>query len=272
METSRRDLVEAREQQTATSELLKVIGRSTFDLQPVFDTLAANGVRLCGAKQASIFRFDGQVLRVVATHNATPEARAFLEQNPIPPGQQSGSARAALERRTIHILDAQADPEYTYGVVHVHPLRTVLATPILRAGDLLGVIFIYREEVRPFSDSEIALLETFADQAAIAIENVRLFNETREALEQQTATADILRAISRSPTDLQPVLNTIASNAALVCNALDATVQLREGDLIRIVAQLRAHRTKRSSYPRACTNLRHRQGHSRSRAHSDPRH
>ena len=87
METSRRDLVEAREQQTATSELLKVIGRSTFDLQPVFDTLAANGVRLCGAKQASIFRFDGQVLRVVATHNATPELRAFLEQNPIPPGQ-----------------------------------------------------------------------------------------------------------------------------------------------------------------------------------------
>ena len=177
-----RDLTEALDQQTATSELLKVIGRSTFDLQPVFAALAENGMRLCDAKQASIFRFDGQVLRVVATHNASPEVRSFLEQHPIAPGRQSGSARAALERRTIHIHDAQADPEYTYGVVQIHPLRTALATPILRAGDLLGVIFIYREEVRPFSDSEIALLETFADQAAIAIENVRLIHRPGELL------------------------------------------------------------------------------------------
>src|SRR5262249_28535092 len=148
LQTSNRDLTTALDQQTATSELLKVIGRSTFDLQPVFETLAENSVRLCGPKQASIFRFDGQILRVVASRNASAETRAFLDQNPSAPGRQSGSARAALERRTIHIHDAQSDPEYTYGVVRVTPVRTVLATPMLRAGDLLGVILIYRDEVR----------------------------------------------------------------------------------------------------------------------------
>ena len=220
-----RDLTEALDQQTATSELLKVIGRSTFDLQPVFAALAENGMRLCDAKQASIFRFDGQVLRVVATHNASPEVRSFLEQHPIAPGRQSGSARAALERRTIHIHDAQADPEYTYGVVQIHPLRTALATPILRAGDLLGVIFIYREEVRPFSDSEIALLETFADQAAIAIENVRLFHELRTRTEQLTRSVDELTALGEvsralsSTLDLEAVLLTIVSRASQLAGA-----------------------------------------------------
>jgi two-component system, NtrC family, sensor kinase len=245
-----RDLSEAREQQRATSDLLKVIGSSTFDLQPVFETLAENGVRLCGAKQASVFRFDGQVLRVVATHNASRELRAFLEQNPIAPGRQSGSARAALERRTVHILDAQCDPEYTYGVVGIHPLRTVLAAPMLRGEDLLGVIFIYREEVRPFNDSEIALLETFADQAVIAIENVRLFTELQgknralteahgqvtEALEQQTATSDILRAISSSQADVQPVFDTIVQSSVRLCDGVFGGVFRVEDDMLHLVA------------------------------------
>ncbi len=220
LEARNSELRVALEQQTATSELLKVIGRSTFDLQPVFETLAENAVRLCGAERASIFRFDGEVLRVVATHNASPEIRAFLEQNPIAPGRHSGSARAALERRTIHIHDAQADPEYTYGVMQVEPLRTVLGVPMLRADDLLGVIFIYRREVLPFTDSEISLMETFADQAAIAIENARLLTELQARTGDLTRSVQELRALGEvsqalsSTLDLETVLNTIVSRAS----------------------------------------------------------
>src|SRR5215813_10762161 len=199
---------EAREQQTATSELLKVIGRSTFDLQAVFETLAENAVKLCEAGHATIFRFDGHLLRAVVTRDLTPAQREFVERNPIAPGRESGAGRAALERRTIHIHDVQNDPDYTYG--GGSRFRTLLAIPIIRAGELLGSISIQRHEVQPFTESQIALMETFADQAAIAIENVRLFSEHQEknralteahalvteALDRQTATSEILRVIS----------------------------------------------------------------------------
>src|SRR6266478_5749653 len=238
-----RELAEAREQQAATSELLKVIGRSTFDLQAVFETLAENAVRLCEAKRSFIFRFDGQCLRVVATHNASAEIRAFVERNPIAPGRGSATARAGLERRTVHVLDAQADPEHTYGGRQVDPFRTILTVPILRADELLGVILIYRHEVRPFTDSQIALLETFADQAVIAIENVRLFYELsqrtddlKESLEQQTATTEVLKVIGGSAFDLQPVFDAIAENAVRLCEAERAFIFRFDGELLRAAA------------------------------------
>ena len=177
------ELAESLEQQTATSKVLEVISRSAFDLQAVFETIAENSVRLCGGDRAFIFRFDGELLRVVATFNADPEFRKWVEQNPIRPGRHSGTARAALERKTIYILDVLADPDYTYGAKNVEGIRTILGVPILKGDDLLGVIMIYRLEVKPFTDKQIALVETFGDQAAIAIENARLLDEFAPAHE-----------------------------------------------------------------------------------------
>ena len=209
--------------------MLEVISRSAFDLQAVFETVVERSARLSGADRANIFRFDGELLRVVADCNASREMKEFVERNPIRPGRQSASARAALERRTIHIPDVLADPEYSYAmsVRGVEAFRTLLAVPILKGDDLLGVVMIYHvEEVRPFTEKHIALVETFADQAAIAIENVRLFEaeqqrtrELTESLEQQTATSEVLQAISSSPGDLQPVFDAMLENAIRICAA-----------------------------------------------------
>src|SRR5262245_19059279 len=217
-------MTEALEQQTATSELLKVIGRSAFALQPVFETLAENAVRLCEAERAFIYRFDGQLLRVVATHNVTAELRAFVEAYPNVPGRHGGSARAALERRPIHILDAEADPEYTFPAhLKADPIRTVLAVPMLRVDELLGVIFIYRHEVRPFTDSQISLMETFADQAVIAIENVRLFTEVQEKTAELTRSVDELTALGEVGRALSSTLNLEAVLLTIVTRATQLT-------------------------------------------------
>jgi two-component system, NtrC family, sensor kinase len=223
--------------------VLEVISRSAFDLQPVFETVVESAVRVCGADKAFIFRFDGELLRMAAAFNAPPEFQEWVAQNPIRPGRHSGSARAALERRTIHIHDVRADPEYSYGAKNVETIRTILGVPILKGDELLGVIMIYRLEVNPFTDKQIALVETFADQAAIAIENVRLFealqqrtNDLTESLQQQTATADVLKVISASPGNLEPVFQAILASATQICQAGFGTLNLYEDGAYRSVA------------------------------------
>jgi len=224
------ELAEAREQQTATSEILEVISRSAFDLKVVFETVAESSVRLCGANRAFIYRFDGELLRLAAAFNAPQKLQEWLEQKPIRAGRQGAAARAALERRTIHIPDVLADPEYSWGVKDVEAIRTVLAVPILKGDELLGVMIIYHlEEVRPFTNNQIDLVETFADQAAIAIENTRLLNELRESLQQQTATSDVLKVISRSAFDLQVVLDALVESAARLCEAEMAAIMRPQG-------------------------------------------
>jgi len=221
-----KELSESLRQQTATAEVLKTISRTAFDLQRVFDTLVENAVRLCEAERAFLFRFDGEFLRSVASYNVSPELRHFVDRNPIAPGRHSISARAALERRTVHVSDVQADPEYAYAVRDERPIRTTLAVPILKGDDLVGTITIYRLELKPFTDKQIALVETFADQAVIAIENVRLFDEVQErtrelteSLEQQTATSEVLGVISSSPGELEPVFQAMLANAMRICEA-----------------------------------------------------
>src|SRR5215467_732054 len=231
------DLAEALDQQTATAEVLKLISRSAFDLQLVLTTLLENATRLCAAEWGVIFRPDGEVHRMAVVYGAPPEFREFLTRTAIPPGRGSGVGRAALERRTVHVVDVSADPEYESAEFQkIGGYRTVLAVPMLREGVLIGVFSLNRDEVQPFTEKQIQLVTTFANQAVIAIENVRLFNETKEALERQTATSEILQVISSSPTDEQPVFDTIAEHAVRLCDAAFGAVVRFDGEWLNIAA------------------------------------
>ena len=229
------DLSESLQQQTATADVLKVISRSTFDLQTVLDTLAESATRLCDAKDSFIFLRKGDLYHVAARHGFSSQFHEYLEQNPRPPDRGSITGRTALEAKVIHVSDVMADPEYTWGAAQqLGGYRTVLGVPLLRDGNPVGVIIVGRTVVQPFTEKQIELVTTFADQAVIAIENARLFDEVQartrdlsESLQQQTATAEVLKVISRSTFDLQTVLQTLVESAARLCDA-DKTIITRQ--------------------------------------------
>jgi len=229
---------EALEQQTATSEILRVIAASPTDVQPVFDTIVRSAVTLCDGLFSGLYQFDGELIRPGAQHNYTPEALEEMHRIfPTRPTRTLAVGRAILERAVVHIPDVDLDPEWQHPALsRAIGFRGGLFVPMLREGAPIGVVAVTRAEPGPFSDSEIELLKTFADQAVIAIENVRLFNETTEALERQTATADVLGIIAKSPTALQPVLDAIATSAARLCRAYDSTLLRLDGDTLRLVA------------------------------------
>jgi two-component system, NtrC family, sensor kinase len=241
-------VTEALDQQTATAEILRVIASSPTDAQPVFDTIAESAARLCEAVYAGVFRFDGELVHFVA-HNAwTAEGLAAVQRlHPRPPSWESVVGTAILDGKIVEVRDYENDPgvpAVSLAVARALGHRSNLAVPLLREGTPIGAIAVARATAGPFLDRHVTLLKTFAAQAVIAIENVRLFTELgarnrdlTEALEQQTATGEILRVIASSPTDLQPVMDTVAENAARVCGATDSAIFRLDGEVLRFVAR-----------------------------------
>ena len=237
------ELRQSLQQQTATAEVLSVINSSPGDLKPVFEAMLENAVQLCGAKFGNIYRWSGDALHLLATHN-TPPAFAEARRNlPFRPGPDTPTGRMLVTKTVTHVADLAAesrsteqdDRELRFGV-DVGGIRTLLSVPMLKEDELIGAFTIYRQEVQPFTDKQIELVKNFAAQAVIAIENTRLLNELRELLQQQTATADVLRVISSSPGELEPVFQAMLENATRICGAKFGTLYLSEGEGFRAAA------------------------------------
>src|ERR1035437_783876 len=236
------DLSESLEQQTATSEVLRVISSSPGELGPVFEAMLANAVRICEANFGVLFRFNGDASEAAAMFGVPPAFSEFWQHGPQRPGRLTALGRVLETRQMVHIGDVMADPAYIGGepvfvaAVQLGGFRTLLAVPMLKESELIGAFAIYRQEVRPFTDKQIDLVSNFAAQAVIAIENTRLLSELRQSLQQQTATADVLKVISSSPGELKPVFDTMLENAKRICAANFGNLLLYEGGVFRRVA------------------------------------
>jgi signal transduction histidine kinase/putative methionine-R-sulfoxide reductase with GAF domain len=245
VEELERALAEARDRETATSDVLKVISRSTFDLKNVLKTLVNSAANLCQAESVQIFLRDGKVYRLEADNGFSPEYQEYVRHNPIAPGRGTLVARTALEVATVHIPDVLADPEYTWREgQRLGRFRAMLGVPLLRDGSCIGVMAMTRSMPQPFTNNQIELITTFANQAVIAIENTRLFEaeqaskrELQESLEYQTAISEVLSVMSRSPNQLQPVFDAIVHSASRLCGDQHAILTRYDGKLLHLVAQ-----------------------------------
>ncbi len=240
------ELRQSLEQQTATAKVLSVISSSPGELEPIFQAMLENATRICEAKFGTMYFREGDGFRAVAMHGAPPAYVESRLHKLVHPGPATGIGRVLQTKQAVQIKDASADQGYSerdpmrVSAVELGGVRTILDVPMLKENEVIGAVAIYREVVRPFTDKQVALVQNFANQAVIAIENTRLLNELRESLEQQTATADVLRVISSSPGDLEPVFQALLENATRICEAEFGVLYRFDGEAFHFAAEVGA--------------------------------